>query len=129
MPINFPDSPTTNQIFTVDDLTWIYNGTAWDTVVSAAIAGPTGPTGPQGPNGRYAIAPDLGPTGAVAGDHWFDSSTGSSYVFYDGYWLELSGPIGTTGPTGSIGPTGALGPTGPTGPVNEDLHPLLLGGM
>lgn len=30
MPIDFPNSPTTNQIFTDGTTTWIFNGVAWD---------------------------------------------------------------------------------------------------
>jgi hypothetical protein len=29
MPINFPDSPTLNQQFTVGLRTWIWDGTVW----------------------------------------------------------------------------------------------------
>jgi hypothetical protein len=29
MPIDFPDSPTVNQVFESNDKTWIYNGTSW----------------------------------------------------------------------------------------------------
>lgn len=100
------------------------------------IQGPTGPTGPIGPTGA------LGPTGPVAefsvtstppsspqeGQIWFDPTTAAEYVYYDGTWIEVSGPqglqgetgpTGPTGPTGEAstvtGPTGATGPTGPTG--------------
>jgi hypothetical protein len=29
MAIDFPNSPTTNDQFTVGSTTWMYNGTAW----------------------------------------------------------------------------------------------------
>ena len=29
MPINFPDNPTVNQEFTVNDRTWIWTGYTW----------------------------------------------------------------------------------------------------
>src|SRR6056297_1920172 len=32
MPINFPDSPTIGQQFTVGDQTWEWTGTVWETV-------------------------------------------------------------------------------------------------
>ena len=77
------------------------------------------------------------------GNQWFDSSTGTTYIYYDNFWVPVSppkaGPIGPTGPTGAaganstvtgptgptgakgdigpFGPSGAAGPTGPTGPT------------
>lgn len=36
MAIDFPDSPTTGQTFTSGDRSWIYNGYAWDVVISGA---------------------------------------------------------------------------------------------
>ena len=35
MPINFPDSPTVDQTFTVGGTTWKWTGTVWDTVTTA----------------------------------------------------------------------------------------------
>ena len=34
MPINFPNSPTLNQVYTVDQKSWRYNGTAWNVISS-----------------------------------------------------------------------------------------------
>lgn len=49
MAIDFPDTPTTNQQFAVDDKTWIYDGTKWSLLSPAEVAtGATGPTGPAG---------------------------------------------------------------------------------
>lgn len=39
MPIDFPDSPTTNQIYSSGNRSWIYDGTAW---VSRSITAGTG---------------------------------------------------------------------------------------
>lgn len=36
MPINFPNSPTTNQAFTHDGNTWVWNGTYWKRVTASA---------------------------------------------------------------------------------------------
>ncbi len=72
--------------------------------------GPTGPTGPTGPAG--ATGP-TGPTGATgpgapltssatapsspsAGDLWFDTSTGATYIYYNSAWVEIGG--GTMSP-------------------------------
>ena len=34
MPINFPNSPTLNQVYTIDQKSWRYNGTAWNVISS-----------------------------------------------------------------------------------------------
>jgi hypothetical protein len=86
MPLDFPTSPTLNEIYTFGGRSWQWNGTAWD-VYSTGTAGATGATGPQGNTGA------TGPTGA----------TGSQ------------GPQGNTGATGSQGPQGNTGATGPVG--------------
>ena len=88
MPLDFPTSPTLNEIYTFGGRSWQWNGTAWD-VYSTGTAGATGATGPQGNTGA------TGPTGA----------TGSQ------------GPQGNTGATGSQGPQGNTGATGPVAPV------------
>jgi hypothetical protein len=37
MAIDFPDEPEVDEEFTVDDKTWIYDGTKWSLVGSASI--------------------------------------------------------------------------------------------
>jgi plastocyanin len=34
MPINFPNSPALNQVYTIDQKSWRYNGTAWNVISS-----------------------------------------------------------------------------------------------
>lgn len=81
--IDFPNSPSLNQQFTVGGTTWSWNGTVWTVVrTSAGATGPTGPSGPSGPQGPS------GPTGPAG-------TTGPS------------GPSGPSGPAGSsASPTG-----------------------
>jgi hypothetical protein len=45
--IDFPNSPTVGQLFTVGEITWEWTGTVWQGV-GTTIPGPTGPTGPAG---------------------------------------------------------------------------------
>lgn len=45
--IDFPNSPSVNDTFTVGDRTWKWDGTTWNMVISNT--GSTGPTGPTGP--------------------------------------------------------------------------------
>jgi hypothetical protein len=47
--IDFPNSPSVNQTFTVGERTWKWTGTTWDVVVTTQVTGPTGATGATGP--------------------------------------------------------------------------------
>jgi len=95
--MSFPNTPTTGTTHTIGDITWEYNGYAWEVVVST-IAGLSGPKGDTGPTGPIGPTGPTGPTG-IAG---------------------ATGNIGPTGPTGPQGPTGATGPTGPQGDPGEN---------
>ena len=115
MPIDFPDSPTTNQTFTSGNNTWQWDGTAWNIVTASTPL-------------NYVIS-DTAPSSPIEGSTWFDSSSSKMYIYYDSQWLETTtgiagatgptgaaGADGATGPTGADGADGATGPTGPTGP-------------
>jgi hypothetical protein len=138
-------------IVDADGNLYVWNGTSFDDagqiVGPQGIQGETGATGPTGPTGAEGAASTVtgpagatGPTGAdgvyqvsatapaspVEGDVWFNSTTGRTFVYYDGFWVESStavigptGPEGATGPTGATGDIGATGPTGPTGSQGE----------
>ena len=88
------------------------------------VTGPTGPTGatgatgapstvtgPTGAPGEFIPQASTPPSGAVAGDVWFDTENGAIFTYYDNAWVE----VGTTEFGGATGPTGAQGPTGPQG--------------
>jgi hypothetical protein len=86
-------------------------GPTGPTGADSTVEGPTGPTGATGPNGIYDVSA-TGPSSPEEGQAWFDSVNGKFYVYYDGYWVEISSnKIGPTGPTGPIGPTGSTGPS------------------
>jgi len=75
MPIDFPNSPEIDDIFTQNSRAWIWNGTTWDTVQTNALVGPQGETGPQGPageNGTFIEASTALPTSEDGnnGDLW-----------------------------------------------------------
>jgi hypothetical protein len=42
MPIDFPNSPATNDVFTSGGKTWVYDGTVW--TLRSSLAGPGGIT-------------------------------------------------------------------------------------
>jgi hypothetical protein len=97
-------SVATNQV-----LQW--NGTAW--VNSNAAGG--------------ATISDNAPSSPSAGQIWFESDTGKTFIYYDSQWVEVgTQPLGPSGPTGPVGPTGptgatgigATGATGPNGPLD-----------
>jgi hypothetical protein len=116
--IDFPNSPDIDDIFTVGTRSWKWNGVAWQTLTTQIQIGPTGPTGPTGdtgadstvtgPTGPQGPSGPTGPTGPTGplgnffasatapaspgeGDVWFNSVTGSTYVYYDSYWVGASG--------------------------------------
>jgi hypothetical protein len=85
MPVDFPNSPTLNQTYTYNSITWQWNGVAWDNISS--YPGPQGTTGPQGIQGTTGIQ--------GFGFSQLQGTTGSQ---------------GATGIQGLQGTTGALSP-------------------
>lgn len=71
------------------------------------VTGPTGPTGATGVTGPPQFVGDTPPASPQVGWQWFDSSTGTQYVYYDGYWVEVGTAFqGLQGVTGVTGPMG-----------------------
>lgn len=91
MAINFPDSPSNGDTQTINGAVYTYNSTTgkWDV---------------SGDNTTNVTVSDTAPSGAVAGDQWFNSTDGSLYVYYnDGsssQWVGISGPAGAAGAGG-----------------------------
>jgi hypothetical protein len=57
-----------------------------------AVTGPTGPTGAQG---VYIVSPTA-PSSPDSGDIWFNSLTGTTYIYYDSYWVGVAGGVATS---------------------------------
>ncbi|CAB4123774.1 Intramolecular chaperone auto-processing domain containing protein [uncultured Caudovirales phage] len=77
------------------------------------IQGATGPTGPTGAKGKFTTS-DTAPSSPAAGDGWFDSSTGFTYVYYtdadSSQWVQVgNAQAGPTGPAASAASNGSLG--------------------
>lgn len=102
MAIDFPNSPTLNQVYTVGDRSWIWNGTYW------AVSGTS----------STFSAADTPPSNPTVGDLWFESDTGKTFVYYDNYWVE----IGTA--SGSIDAGNLAGTTLSSSVVSSSLTSL-----
>jgi hypothetical protein len=57
------------------------------TGADSTVPGPTGPTGPDGKYLESATAPST----PEPGDIWFNTTTGSTYIYYDSYWVGVGG--------------------------------------
>jgi hypothetical protein len=75
MAMDFPNSPTVNQTYTVGDKTWKWTGTAWEIVVNRPAMRTVADTPPASP---------------IVGDEWFNSLTGRTYTWFDSYWVEVN---------------------------------------
>ena len=58
MPLDFPSSPSLNDLYTFGGKTWKWDGAGWKSY-NIGLTGPQGPQGLQGPTGP------TGPTGAA----------------------------------------------------------------
>ena len=120
---NFPNSPSTNDTYTANGVTFKWNGTIWQRISASTGAqgssGPSGPTGAQGASAGLTISTSA-PGSPSAGDMWWDSDSGLFLTYYnDGnssQWVELNqGPIGAQGAQGHQGVNGATGAQGAQG--------------
>ena len=135
---NFPASPSNGDTYTLNSVTYQYDGTKWVRYSAAVGAqgstGPTGPTGAQGAQGHQGlqgaqahISTSAPSSGVNNGDLWWESDTGDLAIYYnDGssaQWIDINtgprGAQGGTGPTGAQGATGATGAQGATGPTGS----------
>ena len=115
MAIDFPNSPTSGDLYTAGGKTWQWNGTFWSAYGTSPVY-------------RVSDTPPIGPS---TGDTWYESDTGRLYIYTDSYWVEI-GSAGRvtvsandlTGPTlasnvvssslTSVGTLGSLTVTGAT---------------
>lgn len=141
MAIDFPNSPSTNDLHSSSGKTWKWDGEKW-IVIYTDLSGPVGPTGPTGPTGSTGATGAtginflgswnssteyfLGDVVTYAGSSWYmssPSSGGTNYVPGDSFrWtlLASAGADGAAGAAGANGIDGATGPEGPTGPTGAN---------
>ena len=65
-------------------------GPTGPTGATGAASTVTGPTGPTGPDGKY-LESATAPSTPEPGDIWFNTTTGSTYIYYDSYWVGVGG--------------------------------------
>lgn len=103
--LDFPNTPTVGQVFTdpAGGRSWIWTGVVWNAYGTglATISASDGPPANPAPN-----------------QMWYESDTGKTYIFYDGFWVEISAPpsvvVPNAMPKGAIyhhQPTDASNPT------------------
>jgi len=93
MAIDFPNSPSNGEIYTVGSRKWRYDGQKWIVLATS--------------EGDASISVSLtAPLSPAVGDFWFESDTGKTFVYYDSYWVEMSSVDGLQGADGSTGPEG-----------------------
>ncbi len=78
MAIDFPNSPTLNQMFFSSGRTWKWTGTRWEIVIVNAdtLEG-------------YTAISDTAPLTGVPGSRWYKFTTGQEYIYYNDAWIEI----------------------------------------
>ena len=117
---NFPSSPSTNQTYVANGVTYKWDGVAWRRITTTGAQGNTGAqgtAGAQGAQGHQGATGSgaqgaTGPTGAQG--HQGNTGGGGS--------TGAQGATGATGAQGATGSTGAQGATGPTGAQGAQGH-------
>lgn len=106
MAIDFPNSPTLNQIYTVGSRSWIWDGSTWNIYANV-------------PN-RYIQ--DAAPSSPQSGDQWFESDTGRLFVYYDSAWVEIGN---ATDIAGALQPKQVTDLTAITSLTTDDVFPVI----
>lgn len=133
MAINFPDSPSNGDTYTVGDKTWTWDGTAWNVVVGGI------PTTID----TLTINQDAEVDGILTANHIHGNIAGSVYLHVkntSGSEIAAGTPVYATGSVGASGATEvspsdastaatmpALGITQSTLAVNAEGHATVLG--
>ena len=118
MAIDFPNNPNSGDTFSVGNITWRWNGYAWNRVPDPGAKGEVGQKGQKG---------EVGLTGSVGqkGEKGDVEQKGNKGEVGEKGATGAQGPQGATGPQGNTGPQGAQGikgqkgDTGPQGPQGE----------
>ena len=131
MAIDFPNSPNSGDTFSVGNITWRWNGYAWNRVPDPGAKGEVGQKGQKGEVGLTGSLGQKGEKGDVEqkGNKGEVGAKGATGAKGDKGAVGPQGPQGATGPTGPEGTkgqkgeggtTGSTGPTGPQGSPGSD---------
>lgn len=98
--IDFPSSPTLNQVFSNEVGSWRWNGYGWAPLRGVSVSG----------GGNSTYFGDDPPEDPSANPYWFNTIDGLLYIYYDdgssSQWVALAGPKGDTGSQGAQGAAG-----------------------
>jgi hypothetical protein len=123
MALNFPNSPTLNEIHEENGTKWQWNGSSWTRIVSAGnqgFQGVQGATGAQGAQGAQGVQGSAGTDGAqgaqgVQGAQGFQGRQGTVGAQGDAGTVGSQGAQGAQGFQGRQGAVGAQGAQGAQG--------------
>ena len=122
MIINFPSNPDPGDPYTFNNITWVWNGYAWDKTEVAGISGSYvsqlnglsgGVTLAAGSNITLTPSGNIITIGSTGGGTGITGATGATGA------TGSTGSTGATGNNGTNGINGATGATGATGPVGD----------
>lgn len=92
MPLDFPDSPSLNDIFTIENgRSWVWDGERWESL---------GVISSGGGSGSISVS-ETAPGNPEEGDLWFNSEEAATYIYYDNFWIQAS--ESKAGPAASLG--------------------------
>jgi hypothetical protein len=114
MAMDFPNSPTVNQTYTVGDKTWKWTGSAWEIVATRPAMRTVADTPPASP---------------MVGDEWFNSLTGRTYTWFDSYWVEVNtnSIVGASGLNGVASASAPLVYTSGSNNISVQFSPTFTG--
>lgn len=94
MPIDFPNSPTNGQTFTVGDTTWVYQNSVWSILTSSA---------------SYSVCTSSSRPGSPGeGRMIYETDTNKALIYNGTSWIEIS-DLDNTGALSDASPRGILG--------------------
>jgi hypothetical protein len=92
MPIDFPNSPATNDTYSFGGKTWIWTGVSWKAVITNPIQGLQGVTGIQGIKGSQGIVASSS-TPASTETLWIDTTSNTLGVPPSSLTINTSTPL------------------------------------
>lgn len=113
MAIDFPNSPSINDVHSDGLASWTWTGYAWKRIPDPGAKGEPGVEGPTGPTGLTGSQGDKGEPGNVL----------AKGVKGESGEKGEKGDVFAKGVKGEVGDKGDVGPTGPTGPQGDKGEP------